>query len=101
MSFFEQQTILQMYLRYSLLLPNPQILLNLKRWASMSFCLEDGKNINRLIRSRKLFMRSKAQAETPTMQRREIQLLECPECGEELEVGFEVCPKCGNKTQEE
>jgi predicted amidophosphoribosyltransferase len=40
-------------------------------------------------------MRSKVQAEAPTTERGEIQLLECPECGEELEEGFEVCPKCG------
>jgi hypothetical protein len=70
-------------------------LLGISGFAMAYWVYEDGKNIEKLIRSRKLFMRSKAQAEAPTMQSEAIQLLECPECGGELEEGFEVCPKCG------
>jgi len=70
-------------------------LLGISGFAMAYWVYEDGKNIDRLIRSRKLFMRGKAQAKAPIMEHGEIQLLECPECGEELEEGFEVCPKCG------
>jgi len=70
-------------------------LLGISGFAMAYWIYEDGKNIDMLIRSRKLLMQSKAQAKAPTAERGEIQFLECPECGEELEEGFEVCPKCG------
>jgi RNA polymerase subunit RPABC4/transcription elongation factor Spt4 len=70
-------------------------LLGISGFVMAYWVYEDGKNIERLVRSRKLFMRGKAQAKAPIMEHGEIQLLECPECGEELEEGFEVCPKCG------
>jgi hypothetical protein len=70
-------------------------LLGIFGFAMAYWVYEDGKNIKRLIRSRKLSMGDKTQAKTPIVEHGEIQLLECPECGEELEEDFEVCPKCG------
>ncbi|MEM0358159.1 MAG: zinc ribbon domain-containing protein [Candidatus Bathyarchaeia archaeon] len=70
-------------------------LLGMSGFALAYWVYEDGKNIDKLVRSRKFFMRRKTEA-TPLIEaHEEIQLLECPECGEELEEGFEVCPKCG------
>ncbi|MEM2704753.1 MAG: zinc-ribbon domain-containing protein [Candidatus Bathyarchaeia archaeon] len=69
-------------------------LLGLSGFAMAYWIYEDGKNIAKLIRSRKILLRSKVQTKLPSTEQ-EIQLLECPECGEELEEGFEVCPKCG------
>lgn len=70
-------------------------LLGISGFAMAYWIYEDGKNIAKLIRSRKILLRSTVQTKFPATEQGEIQLLECPECGEELEEGFEVCPKCG------
>lgn len=71
-------------------------LLGVSGFALAYWVYKDGKNIDKLIRSRKTFMRRKAQTSAKMAEQpREIVLLECPECGEELEEDFEVCPKCG------
>jgi hypothetical protein len=71
------------------------VLLGISGFAIAYWIYEDEKNISRLQRLRKLSIRAKAQVKPTVTEREGIQLLECPECGEELEEDFEVCPKCG------
>ena len=56
---------------------------------------EDSSKIQMLMRTRKIVGKSKRQEYQEELKPGEIELLECPECGQELSPGFELCPKCG------
>jgi hypothetical protein len=70
------------------------LLLGISGFALAYWVDEDGCNIKKLLRTRRLSMKSKKQ-EYPEKESGELEFLECPECGEELEEGFEICPNCG------
>jgi RNA polymerase subunit RPABC4/transcription elongation factor Spt4 len=70
------------------------LLLGISGFALAYWVDEDGSNIKKLLRSRRLSMKSKKQ-EYAEKEPVELEFLECPECGEELEEGFEICPNCG------
>jgi RNA polymerase subunit RPABC4/transcription elongation factor Spt4 len=70
-------------------------LLGICGFAIAYWIYQDGKNIDKLLRLRKTSRRTEANAEPTAKEHEGIRFLECPECGEELEEDFDVCPMCG------
>lgn len=80
------------------------ILLGISGFALAYWVDADGSNIQKLqklMRSRKVYTKPTRQESTEEQdyskepKSAQIEFLECPECGEEVEPDFELCPNCG------
>ena len=71
------------------------VLLGISAFAIAYWVDVDSSNIQKLMGTRKYKAKLTKQKKPEETKLGQIELLECPECGEELSPDYELCPNCG------